>query len=285
IRLEVSSRASGLGPISVSLGRMVLLPGQKQGKLVFVFDDGYQSILPAAQYMREKSMRGDVAAIGKYVDNPTPDHLNLYQLKSLQNNWGWDIVNHTQEHVDAVQSYYDNHDLGGYASDILQQAAWLEANHLNSAPNWLIYPHGSINEPLEHVVSRYYMFARVVADNPDASPYGDPHAISDFEIQYPGDGEGGDVGYTPPSEVLATVHEAIAHHLTVILTFHRIHSEASDPPGYPLALFKRVVNGISASGIKVMTLSQLDRSNGVPTNNHIYVRTGRPSQITVNLHG
>ena len=281
IRLEVSSRASGMKPITVSLGKLFLLPEQKQGKLVFVFDDGYQSILPAAQYMHQKGMSGDVAAIGKYVDNPTPDHLNLYQLKALQNNWGWDIVNHTQDHVDAVQSYSDHHDLAGYAADILQQAAWLEANHLNSAPNWLIYPHGSINGPLERVVSRYYMFARVVADNPDAYPYGDPHAISDFEIQYPGDGEGGDVGYTSPKEVFSAVHQAIARHMTIILTFHRIHSEASDPPGYPLVLFERVINGIAATGIKVMTLNQLDRSNGVPVNNHIYVRDGRPSQITV----
>ena len=132
---------------------------------------------------------------------PTLDSLNVFQLKALQNNWGWDIANHTQDHVDAVQTYYAQHYLSGYRADVLQQALWLEANHLNSAPNWLIYPHGAINETLERVISPYYMFARVTADNPDAWPYGDPHAISDLEIQYPGDGEGGDV----------RVHAAFAH--------------------------------------------------------------------------
>ena len=283
IRLEVSTRTSGGPPVTVSIGALRLLPAQKEGKLVFIFDDGYQSILPAASYMHKKGLAGNVAVIGKYVDNPTQDHLNLYQLKTLQNNWGWDMVNHTQDHVDAVQTYYDQHDLSGYAADILQQAVWLETNGLNSAPNWLIYPHGSINEALEHVVARYYMFARVVADNPDAWPYGDPHAISDLEIQYPGDGEGGDVGYTPPAEIISAVHQAINNHMTLILTFHRIHSEHSDPPGYPLALFKRIVNGVLASHIKVMNLSQLDRSNGIPLTNRIHVIPGHASLITVGI--
>jgi hypothetical protein len=73
--------------------------------------------------------------------------------------------------------------------------------------------------------------------------------------------------------------------MTLILTFTRIHSQASDLPGYPLALFEQVVNGVRRSGIKVMTLSQLDRSNGVPVNNRIYVDDGKPSQITVQING
>ena len=283
VRVEVSSHPSRSGPLTLSIGRLSLLPAQKEGKVVFVFDDGYQSILPAAQYMHQKGMAGDVAVIGHDVDVPTLDSLNVFQLKALQNNWGWDIANHTQDHVDAVQTYYAQHYLSGYRADVLQQALWLEANHLNSAPNWLIYPHGAINETLERVISHYYMFARVTADNPDAWPYGDPHAISDLEIQYPGDGEGGDVGFTPPSHILSTVRDAMSHHMTVILTFHRIHSQPSDPPGYPLALFKRVVDGIASSGIKVMTLSELDRSNGVPVRNHIYMSSGRASQITVSI--
>ena len=283
IRLKISTRTSGGQPATVSIGGLQLLPAQKEGKLVFIFDDGYQSILPAASYMRQKGIAGDVAVIGKDVDNPTLNYLNLYQLKTLQNRWGWDIANHTQDHVDAVQIYYAHHNMSGYAADILQQAVWLESHGLNSAPNWLIYPHGEINDALERIVSRYYMFARVTADNPDAWPYGDPHAISDLEIQYPGDGEAGDTGSTPPAEILAAVHQAMIHHMTLILTFHRIHSRPSDRPGYPLALFKQIVHGVLASHIKVMTLSQLDRSNGVPLTNRIFLQPWRPSQITVNI--
>lgn len=286
IQIEIASRTNGSQPSTVSVAGLSLLPEQSQAKLVIVFDDGYQSILPAASYLHQNGMPADIAVIGKYVDYPTQDHLNLYQLKQLQNNWGWDMVNHTQQHVDAVVNYYDRNDLTGYAADILQQATWLEANGLNSAPNWFIYPHGDTNASLERVVGRYYMFARVVADNPDAYPYGDPHAISDFEIQYPGDeGEGGNSGLTSPAEVFSVLRQAIAYHSTLILTFHRIYSQPSDPPGYPLPLFKQIVNGIRQSGIKVMTLSQLDQSNGVPLTNRVHYEPAQPPQITVQIRG
>jgi hypothetical protein len=277
------STDSGGPATTVRFGRLTLLPEQKEGKLVFVFDGGYQSMLPAANYIRRSGLEGSVAVIGKYVDYPTQDHLNVYQLKMLQNQFGWDIVNHTQEHVGAYQHCYQPQDLAGYAADIVQQAVWLEANGLNSAPNWLIYGHGSTNAEVEQVVSRYYMFGHTVVDNPDAYPYGEPHAVANLEIQSPRGGEGGDVGYTPPSEVLAAVNETEQDHMTIVLTFHRIRSEASDPQVYPLSRFKEVVNGVLRTGIKVMALSQLDQRNGVPVTDHIYMTSGRPPQLTVSL--
>ncbi len=204
---------------------------------------------------------------------------------AIQNNWGWDMVNHTQFHVDSVQTYYDKNDLTGYASDVLQQAAWLEANGLNSAPNWIIYPHGDTNDALEQVVGRYYMFGRGVVNDPDSYPFGNPKDVNNLEIQYPGDGESGVAGYTPPAQILAAVKSAEEYHTTLLLTFHRIHSEPSDLPGYPLNLFEELINGIHASGIRVMTLSELDRSNGVPVNNHIYVNAGESSLITTTISG
>jgi hypothetical protein len=283
IQIKLDAHA-GAGPAPVvSLGGLTLLPAQHRGKLVIVFDDGYQSILPAAAYMHRNGMPGDVAVIGKYVDYPTQDYLNVFQLRALQNKWGWNMVNHTQEHLDAVHDYYDRHDLTGYENDILQQATWLEANGLNSAPNWFIYPHGSTNSAVEKVVGRYYMFARGITDNPDSYPFGDRHDVNDFEIQYPGDGEGGVTGFTSPAQVLAAVKSAQRYDTTLILTFHRIHSEPSDLPGYPLALFKKIIDGIRTSGIKVMTFSQLDRSNGIPVTNHLYYTSGKRSLITARI--
>lgn len=283
IKIKLEARTATARPPTVRIGRMTLLPVQRTGKVAFIFDDGYQSILPAAAYMHSHGMAGNVAVIGKYVDYPTQDYLNLFQLKSLQNNWGWNMANHTQAHVDAVQHYYDLHNLSGYANDILEQATWLEANHLNSAPNWIIYPHGATNSALEKVVSRFYMFSRGVTDNPDSYPFGDPHDVNNLEIQYPGDGEGTDIGYTSPREIMAAVKSAQRNHMTVLLTFHRIHSQPSDSPGYPLRLFREVVNRVQKSGIQVMTLSQLDRSNGVPVANQIHASTGKRSQITVSI--
>lgn len=285
LALTVKARpGTGQVPV-VSVGGMTLLPTQSHGKVVIIFDDGYQSILPAAAYMHEFGIPGNVAVIGKYVDYPTQDYLNVFQLRALQNNWGWNMANHTQNHVDAVEAYYDKKNTAGYASDILQQAAWLEENGLNSAPNWFIYPHGATNSALEKIVARYYMFARGIVDNPDSYPFGNPKKVNDLEIQYTGDGEGGDVGLTPPAQILAAVKNAEEHHDTLILTFNRIHSQPSDMPGYPLKEFKEVINGMRSSGIKAMTLSQLDQSNGVPVDNHIIVNDGERALITASIGG
>jgi hypothetical protein len=93
------------------------------------------------------------------------------------------------------------------------------------------------------------------------------------------------VSDTPPSEILSAVRQAVIHHLTIILTFDRIYSQPGDQPGYPLTLLKKVVDGVRHSGIKVMTLSQLDTSNGVSLDNRIYTSAGHPSQITVRISG
>ena len=281
IRIEADTGGSGHAA-AVSIDGLWTLPAQNEGKLVFIFDDGYQSILPAARYLHKSAMKGNVAVIGRYVDIPTIDHLNMFQLKALQDNWGWNLVNHSQRDVDAVKHYYDRNDLEGYVSDIAEQAAWLEANHINSAPNWFIYPMGTANTATERVVARYYMFARVTADNPDTYPYGDTRAVTDLEIRYPGDGQGDRVS-SRPSAVISAVDRAAKYHETIILTFRRVKSMAGDLTGYPLALFKKIVDGVRESGIKVMTLSELDRSNGVPVRNRIDFTPKRPSQITVKV--
>ena len=284
VEIRIAAHVAGGQPSTVTLGELSLVPEQSEGKVAVVFDDGYQSVLPAAGYMHQNGMAGNIAVIGKYVDYPTLDHLNVDQLKQLQNDWGWNMVNHTQQHVDAVADYYDQNNLTGYATDILQQASWLQANGLNSAPNWFIYPHGDTNSELEGVVGQYYKYARVTANNPEAYPYGDPLTISDLEVQYPGDqGDGGNSGLTSPATIAAAVQQAVTYHTTLILTFHRIKTLSTDPAGYPLSMFKEAVNDIRQSGIKVMTLSQLDQSNGVPVDNRIYYKAAQPAQITVRI--
>jgi len=285
LEIEMITRHGGGPSAAASIGGLTQLPVQNEGKLAFVFDNGYQSVLPAARYLHQHGMAGDVGVVGKYVDYPAQNYLNVFQLRTLQNNWGWNVVNQIQQDVNAVQQYYDQHDISGFVPDFVQQAAWLEANRVNSAPNWLIYPHGSTNAELERKVSQYYMFAPVAADGPDAYPYGDPHGVTDLEIRYSGDRKRGGAGFTPPAQILSAVRQAVVHHMTLILTFDRINSEEGDVPGYPLSLFKEVVKGVRRSGIKVMTLSELDRSNGVPVRNHIDVTIGRPSQIMVTING
>jgi peptidoglycan/xylan/chitin deacetylase (PgdA/CDA1 family) len=286
MRLVVQTRDDSSPPVAVRLGGIQSTPSQAHAAVVFIFDDGYDSILPAASYLRQNKMPGDVAAIGKYIELPTQGHLNVDDLHHLQDDWGWDIVNHTQSHVDAALTYRHPLQLDAYAQDILDGAQFLQESGLNSAPNWFVYPHGTTDAALDSVVKRFYKFARTTDAGPEAFPFGEPLRVKTLEIQDPADSEGGASGvFTSPGDVERAVLNAKRFHLTLILTFHRIHSVAADPSGYPLDDFKRIVDGIRRSGVSVTTLSGLDAMVGVPEDNRIDIHPDSASQLVVSVTG
>jgi hypothetical protein len=282
VRLTMLGQA-GPGPTPmVQFGSISQTPQQRSGAVVFVFDDGYESILPAAAAMHSMGMAGDVAVIGKYAELPTFQHLNVYELRMLQNQWGWNMVNHTQQHADAVADYYPRRAYGAYEEDLLAGAKFLHSAGLDSAPNWLIYPHGTTNDQLGRVVSRFYTFARTTDDGPEAFPFGSPLRVKTLELRSPGDnGEsGGSTELTPPAEVIQAARDALAYHTTQIFTLHRISAIPDDRGGYPIRQFIQILRGIKALGVPVLTLSGLDRMNGVPESAHVTVTPARPSLTT-----
>ncbi|GAA1757979.1 hypothetical protein GCM10009810_16840 [Nostocoides vanveenii] len=66
---------------------------------------------------------------------------------------------------------------------------------------------------------------------------------------------------------------------TLIITGHRF--EVGDPnhPGYPLAEFHKIVDGIEALRVDVLTLSELDRRSGVPVPRSVNLSQVRYGQI------
>jgi hypothetical protein len=286
IRLFAEARDTLRPPVTISVRSIETTAAQQHAAIVFIFDDGYDSVLPAARYLHAHGMPGDIAAIGKYIELPTQGHLSLADLHQLQDNWGWNIVNHTQSHVDATLAYNHPRRFQAYAHDILAGAQFLQRSGLDSASNWFIYPHGTTNAALDRVVGRYYKFARVTYDGPEAFPFGEPLRVKSLEVHNPGDSEGNTTGaFTMPGEVQRAVLNAKRYHLTLILTFHRIHSRPSDRPGYPLDNFKKIVDGIQKAGVRVTTLSGLDAMMGVPEDNHIDIHPGSPSQLSVSIRG
>jgi hypothetical protein len=282
VRLRIESGSKQ--PVSVELSSVKAIPQQRVGVAAIIFDDGYDSILPAAAYLHRNKMPANVAVIGKYTAFSRIHHLTKYDLLRLQNRWGWNMANHTQNHVDAVASYASNHDLAGYARDILQGARILQQNGLDSAPDWFIYPHGAVNAQLETVVRRFYRFARTTDKEPEAYPFGDPLRVKTLEVASATDSEGGSrTGMTDPAQVGRAAQDAVRFHTTLIVTVHRIHTRSTDPPGYPLGAFQKIVDELRRSHIRVVTLSGLDRLMGLSGNDRIVMTPGRPAQIAVAL--
>jgi hypothetical protein len=269
---------------SAAFDGLDLVPEQERPAVLFVFDDGFESILPAAAYMREHGMPGNVATIGKYTRLPRRGYLNTFQLHHLQDDWGWNVVNHTQRHLDAVEAYTPREKYGAYDSDVLDNLLWLESEGLNSAPNWIVYPHGMTDAGLAEVIQRYYVFGRITGGGAESFPYGSPLRVKTLEVN--ARGENADTvtdAETPVSVVVDALADAKTYRNTLILTFHRISTRPSDPLGYPMEQFARIVDAVEASGLPVVTLSELDTMNGVSGACSVDVEPPEPSLITVEV--
>jgi peptidoglycan/xylan/chitin deacetylase (PgdA/CDA1 family) len=239
----------------VEFGQLSTTPEQPNTTIGIVFDDGSSSILPAVDYMNQKNIQGSVAVIGKYVAQQTKGYLTLDQLKQLQSA-KWSLVNHSYNHQDAISKYYDNNDLQGFTSDILEGAQLLEQDGIDTDPNWYIYPHGTTNPTVESIVGQYYKFARTEHRGPEGFPFGSPLAVKDFVVD----------DTTTVSAVERAIDDANTYHQILLLTFHRIHATATDKSGYDLGQFEQIVDYLSSTHSNALSLNEIDTANRVPIN-------------------
>jgi peptidoglycan/xylan/chitin deacetylase (PgdA/CDA1 family) len=254
-------------PSQLVLGTLSTTPAQSEGKISIVFDDGTTSMLSAYPSFQKYGYKGSIGVIGKYSGRNITGYLSVAQLKQLKAA-GWSLVNHSYYHQDAVTTYYSQNNLSGLESDILAGASFLEQNNLDTDPNWYIYPHGTTNQAIEDIVGKYYKFARTELTAPEVYPFGNPLAVKDFVVE----------DTTTPQQVEAAIADANTYHLTLLLTFHRIHASPTDKAGYNLSSLNQILDYLKKTNSHVMSLNQLDASNSVPINRtHIVENT--PSQL------
>ncbi|GAA1770750.1 hypothetical protein GCM10009810_31060 [Nostocoides vanveenii] len=204
VRLSVEGQDKHAS-VALDVAELGLADVDRRPAVAFVFDDGYTSILPATEMMKAAGLKGNVALIGKCLQAPCSGNLDIAQAHALQDGYGWDMVNHSMYHVDAVRNYVGPMSLAAYGRDVARGQAELVKAGLNSAPNWFIYPHGSTNRRLLQVVAARYPFARTTMPGEERIPFADPHRVRTFELHYPKDtseGSGDATALTPASEVL-----------------------------------------------------------------------------------
>ncbi|MBK9159281.1 MAG: heparinase II/III family protein [Propionibacteriaceae bacterium] len=274
-------QSSQAGAATLDLAWFATQPKPAAAQICFVFDDGYESILPAAAVMHEAGMPGNVAVIGQKVEAPVNGSLSTPQLKRLQNEWGWNMVNHTDEHRDVAAFYNTAAKGAAFEADLLAGRERLVEAGLNSAPNWFIYPHGTTNGELDPIVAKYYTFARTTFPGMDAFPYGSPMRVRNFEVFnadpiYPGSSD------TSLSDVFQVIADAKQSRATLLMTFHRIQASPTERAGFPLAKFQKIVDAVKASGISVKTLSQLDTAYGM-AQNQMSVVVARPAEVGLDV--
>jgi peptidoglycan/xylan/chitin deacetylase (PgdA/CDA1 family) len=257
---------------TLRLDRLSTTPGQKEGAVIIVFDDASRTTSAAADIMNKYGLKGNVAVIGQHLASNVGNYLTLEALIELQDVYGWNVVNHSGYHMNALSTYYDNNDMAGLENDILTGVEYLIKYGINSAPNWYIYPNGATNSEVKEIVGKYYKFARLVSGAPDVFPFGEPLGVRALLV----------LDNTTADEVKRQVLDAKENKLTLFLTFHRIKTSPTENVGYDIKDFENIMAYISEQGIKVKTLSELDKDNGVSVN-RITITDAIPEQIVLDV--
>lgn len=231
-----------------------LIPDQKEARAVVVFDDGWSSVMDAAASMNKYGIKGNVGVIAGSIGKK--NYLTLDNIKELQNDYGWNIANHSSFHKNAVGEYEKNNNLQGLDSDVSSALQYLIQKGINSAPNWYIYPDGSTDGAVKNIINKYYKFGRATIAVPESFPFAEPLEVGVFQVYS---------DRATPEDVHNAVSDAIKYNQTIFLMFHKI---SQGPPAmfteFSQSDFDVILKDMNMQGIKVVTLSELDKENNIP---------------------
>ena len=237
----------------ISIRDFILVPDQKDARVVVIFDDGWSSVMDAAELMRKYGMKGSTGIITSSVGKK--GYMTLEELKRLQNEYGWSIANHSDLHKNAVIEYFRNNDLDGFENDTQNALQYLIQNDINSAPNWYIYPDGSTNEAVKEIIGKYYKFARATTIVLQPFPFPDPLEVGVFQVYS---------DRAIVSDIQSAVKDAKKYHQTLFLMFHKLsNGTPSVFTEYSKDDFDAILRAIQEEDIRVLTLSELDKENEV----------------------
>ncbi|HBV01456.1 MAG TPA: heparinase II/III family protein [Candidatus Paceibacterota bacterium] len=258
--------------VTLDIKEFTLVPDQREARAVIFFDDGWSSVLDAAKIMNKYGMKGNIpvitGSIGKRI------YLSLDNLKTLQNVYGWNIVNHTSLHEDATEAYVSTNNLEGYENDVVDALQYLVQNNINSGPNWFVYPDGNTGGSLKEIVGKYYKFARATIDSPELFPFAEPLEVKIFSVYS---------DRTSVKDVHNAISDAKKNNQTLMLMFHKFsEGTPSVYTEWPLGEFEVILKYIKEHGIKVVTLSELDKENGIPETKFT-VHNFVPQQLSLDI--
>ncbi len=278
IRIRFAGKNGKVPKLEISSLGTVKSP--KEGEVILIFDDGYESIIPAIEEMTKYNFKGNIAVIADRVKNNERGYLSLKQLTNIKDSYGWSLLNHSEHHVDAVDAYFNKKKLDEFEDDLFNGEKFLISNGLNTTPNWYIYPHGSTNSDIKGIVSKYYIFARTTINQPENYPFGDPFGVTTMSAD--STETSGIKKFVPISDIESAVDDTQLYNQPLFITFHRIHSSNTDKPGFEIEEFKKLIKYLSDKKTHVVTLNEFDIENDIHQETVHYVEK-EPTQLKLNV--
>jgi peptidoglycan/xylan/chitin deacetylase (PgdA/CDA1 family) len=236
VSIDVKKGSIYLGDITLTRSTL------QEGAVVFSFDDGYLSTYAEAGSLN----KGVVFVSGKFVENnvvkaraiDSRPALTIWHLKQLASK-GWDISNHTRDHVRYPKQY-----------DIKAGLVWLLDNELEPGGQFFAYPYYAISEESRNAAAAYSKLARAGESYWTRTftwlPV-DPHTLPSYTITE-------DVNL---SELIHLLKVVRYNKHVLILVFHDIGYDDTSWGYVTPEKFEQVVNTVNTYGVRISTLSEL----------------------------
>jgi peptidoglycan/xylan/chitin deacetylase (PgdA/CDA1 family) len=227
----------GAGRVQVDFGGLALVDEPAEGVVSFTFDDSYTEHLTAAKLLAARGWRGTFYVIPQLMDTDT--HLGAAQLAELGR------LGDVAAHADPPFTTLPPNELAPLIGEI--QAYLVERGYASGAQH-LAYPLGK-QEPrrVRPEVARRFATARLAGAGPESIPPADPHLLRAVNV----------VDTMTPEEVGAIARRARQHKEWAILMFHYLPERAVKPTDYALGAFRRVLDEVAKSGVRVAPVSEV----------------------------
>lgn len=222
----------------------VLVDTKQQANVIFTFDDQWDTQYSVAfAEMRQRGLKGTIGVNG--INVGVTNYMTWNQLEEVYG-YGWDLVNHTNEHYNLGQQSY-----AVQKKDIVDGRNALSSRGFTRASNILFLPYGSWNDTTMQILTEEnIVFCRTIREQIETVP---PVYKNKLKVK----------NLLPAVTAVsaqALVDDAIATGGTVIFLNHRFGTEDASNMFWDITKFQTLLNYVKTkqlSGeINVLTMSE-----------------------------
>ncbi len=254
-----------------------VIGGKPAAKLLFTFDDGWKDQLTVAAPILSAAGFKATAYVCKEASTQSwgaIDYMNVTQLNTIYNQYGWDIGNHTVTHPNDG-NLTDQTTLQKLTTEYKDCQDWIISNKWDRGAYHVCYPSGMFSDPLISILKGMGVkTGRATIDGLQTIPVANYYKLP---VQYV---EGGNV-----ADVESFISSAVTSGSTAILMIHKVEVNSGNLV-IKKSDFQTIVNYaklfVDKSQLEVMTIS--DWYNAL-ANAETPKITTQPADVTVNVLG
>lgn len=243
VRVQIRVIATSGKIADITVDSLIVNTSQK-ANVIFTFDDQWDTQYSVAfNEMRMRGLRGTIGVNG--VNVGVPNYMTWQQLEEVYG-YGWDLVNHTNEHYNLGQQSYDVQ-----KKDIIDGKSALDSRGFTRASNILFLPYGSWNDITMQILTEEKIeFCRTIREQIETTPpiYNNKLKVKNL------------LPYLSASSAQSLVDDAIATGGTIIFLNHRIGVEDASNMFWDTTKFQTLLNYVKTKemdgSINVLTISE-----------------------------